>query len=45
MVKLALQGAGLVGKRGRRVVHRRRPPRRLPPGMFFLLDGSSHAWC
>src|SRR6201987_1810785 len=43
-VKLALQGAGLVRKRGRRGVHRRRRPRRPLPGMLLHLDGSSHAW-
>jgi transposase InsO family protein len=43
-VKLALQGAGLVGKQGRRGVHRRRRPRRPLPGMLLHLDGSSHRW-
>jgi transposase len=43
-VKLALQGAGLVRKRGRRGVHRRRRPRRPLPGMLLHLDGSSHCW-
>jgi transposase len=43
-VKLALQGAGLVKKSGRRGVHRRRRPRRPLPGMLLHLDGSSHAW-
>jgi transposase len=43
-VKLALRGAGLVGKRSRRGVHRRRRPRRPLPGMLLHLDGSSHAW-
>ena len=43
-IKLALQGAGLVRKRGRRGVHRRRRPRRPLPGMLLHLDGSSHAW-
>jgi transposase len=43
-VKLALQGAGLVAKAGRRGVHRRRRPRRPLPGMLLHLDGSSHAW-
>jgi transposase len=43
-VKLALQGAGLVRKCGRRGVHRRRRPRRPLPGMLLHLDGSSHAW-
>src|SRR5262245_12832228 len=43
-VKLALQGAGLVRKRGRCAVHRRRRPRRPLPGMLLHLDGSAHAW-
>jgi transposase len=43
-VKLALQGAGLVRKQGRRGVHRRRRPRRPLPGMLLHLDGSSHRW-
>jgi hypothetical protein len=43
-VKLALQGAGLVRKQGRRGVHRRRRPRRPLPGMLLHLDGSSHPW-
>jgi len=43
-VKLALQGAGLVRKRGRCGVHRRRRPRRPLPGMLLHLDGSAHAW-
>jgi transposase len=43
-VKLALQGAGLVKKSGRRGVHRRQRPRRPLPGMLLHLDGSSHAW-
>ncbi|HYL11518.1 MAG TPA: ISNCY family transposase, partial [Terriglobales bacterium] len=43
-VKLALQGAGLVKKAGRRGVHRRRRPRRPLSGMLLHLDGSSHAW-
>lgn len=43
-VKLALQGAGLVAKQGRRGVHRRRRPRRPLPGMLLHLDGSSHRW-
>jgi transposase len=43
-VKLALQGAGLVNKSGRRGVHRRRRPRRPLPGMLLHLDGSSHGW-
>ena len=43
-VKLALQGAGLVKKRGRRGTHRRRRPRRALPGMLLHIDASKHAW-
>jgi transposase len=43
-VKLALQGAGLVKKRGRRGTHRRRRPRRALPGMLLHVDASKHAW-
>ena len=43
-VKLALQGAGLVKKRGRRGTHRRRRPRRPLPGMLLHIDASKHAW-
>jgi transposase len=43
-VKLALQGAGLVKKRGRRGKHRRRRPRRVLPGMLLHIDASKHAW-
>ena len=43
-VKQALQGAGLVARRRRRGVHRRRRTRRPLPGMLLHLDGSSHAW-
>ena len=43
-VKQALQTAGLVKKRRKRGVHRRRRPRRPLPGMLLHLDGSSHAW-
>lgn len=43
-VKRALQMAGLVNKRRKRGVHRRRRPRRPLPGMLLHLDGSSHAW-
>ncbi len=43
-VKLALQGAGLVKKRGRRGTHRRRGPRRPLPGMLLHIDASKHAW-
>jgi len=43
-VKLALQGAGLVKKGGKRGVHRKRRPRRPLPGMLLHLDGSRHRW-
>lgn len=43
-VKLALQGAGLVAKGGKRGVHRKRRKRRPLPGMLLHLDGSHHRW-
>jgi transposase len=43
-VKAALQGAGLVAKRGQRGVHRQRRPRRPLPGMLLHIDGSPHQW-
>ena len=43
-VKLALQGAGLVKKGGKRGTHRKRRPRRPLPGMLLHLDGSRHRW-
>ena len=43
-VKLALQGAGLVGRRRRGAKHRRRRERRPIPGMLLHMDGSEHAW-
>ena len=43
-VKLALPGAGLVGKQQRRGKHRRRRPRRPLPGMLLHIDASKHAW-
>jgi transposase len=43
-VQQALQGAGLVAKRGRRGPHRRRRPRRPMPGMLLHIDGSKHRW-
>jgi transposase len=43
-VKMALQGAGLVGKQRRRGTHRRRRPRRPLPGMLLHIDASKHAW-
>jgi transposase len=41
-VQQALQGAGLVKKRGRRGPHRRRRERRPMPGMLLHIDGSKH---
>jgi len=43
-VKAALQGAGLVAKRGQRGPHRKRRPRRPLPGMLLHIDGSRHRW-
>ncbi len=43
-VKQALQGAGLVKKRGRRGPHRRRRERKPLPGMLLHIDGSKHRW-
>jgi len=43
-VQKALQGAGLVARRHRRGVHRRRRPRRPLPGMLLHIDGSKHQW-
>jgi len=43
-VQQALQGAGLVKKRGRRGPHRRRRERRPLPGMLVHIDGSKHRW-
>jgi len=43
-VKAALQGAGLVGKRGQRGRHRKRRERRPLPGMLLHIDGSHHRW-
>ncbi|MHB1935851.1 MAG: helix-turn-helix domain-containing protein [Acidobacteriaceae bacterium] len=43
-VKLALQGAGLVAKGGKRGVHRKRRARRPLPGMLLHIDGSQHQW-
>jgi transposase len=43
-VQKALQGAGLVAKRHKRVPHRRRRPRRPLPGMLLHIDGSKHRW-
>jgi transposase len=43
-VKQALQGAGLVARKRRRSLHRRRRPRREMPGMLLHIDGSKHRW-
>jgi transposase len=43
-VQQALQGAGLVKRRGRRGPHRRRRDRRPLPGMLLHIDGSKHRW-
>ena len=44
-VQKALQGAGLVAKRGKRAKHRRRREPRPMPGMLLHIDGSKHQWC
>src|ERR1700723_780324 len=43
-VKQALQGAGLVGRGGKRGAHRKRRERRPLPGMLLHIDGSRHQW-
>lgn len=43
-VQKALQGAGLVARRGRRGKHRRRREPRPMPGMLLHIDGSKHQW-
>ena len=43
-VQLALQGSGLVARRGRRRKHRRRRERRPMTGMLLHIDGSKHQW-
>jgi transposase len=43
-VQQALQGAGLVAKKRKRGVHRRRRPRRPMAGMMLHIDGSKHRW-
>jgi transposase len=43
-VQNALQGAGLVARRGKRGKHRRRRERRPLPGMLLHIDGSKHHW-
>ncbi len=43
-VKQALQAAGLVKRKARRGVHRKRRERRPLPGMMLHIDGSEHPW-
>lgn len=43
-VQKALQGAGLVARRGKRGKHRRRREPRPMPGMLLHIDGSKHQW-
>lgn len=43
-VKAALQGAGLVAKKAKRGIHRKRRERRPLPGMLLHIDGSTHQW-
>jgi transposase len=43
-VKQALQAAGLVKRKARRGVHRKRRERRPLPGMMLHIDGSDHRW-
>jgi len=43
-VQKALQGAGLVLRRGKRRKHRRRRERRPMTGMLLHIDGSKHQW-
>src|ERR1035437_3086920 len=43
-VKQALQGAGLVKRKWKRGVHRKRRERRPLPGMMLHIDGSHHQW-
>src|SRR5450631_2704008 len=43
-VKKALQAAGLVKRKAKRGVHRRRRERRPLPGMMLHIDGSEHRW-
>ncbi len=43
-VQKALQGAGLVARRGKRAKHRRRREPRPMPGMLLHIDGSKHQW-
>jgi transposase len=43
-VKQALQGAGLVKRKAKCGVHRKRRERRPLPGMMLHIDGSDHRW-
>jgi hypothetical protein len=43
-VKQALQAAGLVKRKSKRGVHRKRRERRPLPGMMLHIDGSHHRW-
>ena len=43
-VKQALQTAGLVKRKAKRGVHRKRRERRPLPGMMLHIDGSEHQW-
>ena len=43
-VKQALQDAGLVRRKAKRGVHRKRRERRPLPGMLLHIDGSDHRW-
>ena len=43
-VKQALQAAGLVKRKAKRGVHRKRRERRPLPGMMLHIDGSHHQW-
>jgi transposase len=43
-VKQALQTAGLVKRKAKRGVHRKRRQRRPMPGMLLHIDGSHHRW-
>jgi hypothetical protein len=43
-VKQALQAAGLVKRKARRGVHRKRRERRPLTGMMLHIDGSQHHW-
>jgi len=43
-VKHALQGVGLVKRKSKRGVHRKRREHRPLPGMLLHIDGSQHQW-